>query len=444
MKSHPQPFQGGPCQVVVLSVGVLLACTAAGFADETSGTATASESAAETSPAGALDGDRFSTTPGALWKGTAAQAWWQFSFAAPTDVGAILQINGDDPHLLTNAPRNYAWQISQDGQTWRTLPETVVHSERRMFRIHRLRAPVSARHLRLMINLSLGAAPSIREIEFYPTTDAAIPWNDWIVAVSSVEEPESAGIGMRFVDLARECEGWKDVQAQCVWHGDFDPEFVTVEPRPLCAFLSGSYLEWCQCAREPWRGVQQVLTSRRLPMWGACGGAQILAILDETGVDAPWDCPRCRDPQHPLSPVYSHIGHLGPAPCGDYNQSVGERGLFEVQVVAHDPVFQGLPQSFTILESHIGQIDYVPSGWTRIVTKGPNGHTDNQCLRVNDCPIYSAQFHMESYADTKSASIPIMSNFLRLAKEWGGYNPQATPLPTPDSIGETAGGQPAP
>src|SRR5690606_23110300 len=117
---------------------------------------------------------------------------------------------------------------------------------------------------------------------------------------SSDEDPENVLEGRKFVQLARACEGWEDVPVQCVWHGDFDETFVSAEPRPLCAFLSGSYLEWCQCSRQPWRGVQQVLASRRLPMWGACGGGQILAILEETGVDQPWDCPRCRDPKAPL------------------------------------------------------------------------------------------------------------------------------------------------
>ena len=190
-------------------------------------------------------------------------------------------------------------------------------------------------------------------------------------------------------------------------------------------------------------GVQAVLKSRNLPMWGACGGAQVFALLEETGVDQPWDCPRCRNKDNPLSPIYSHIGHLADAPCGDYSQNIGERGTFKMQVVADDPTFKGLPSIFDIHESHIGQIDYVPEGWTRVVTKGPGAHTENQVLRVKDCPIYSAQFHMETYANTPENSIQIMSNFLKLAKEWGGYNPNAERLQMPGSLddsGDESGG----
>ena len=309
-----------------------------------------------------------------------------------------------------------------------------------LYRIHRLQRPISTRYLRLQINQSYsddpaqreyGQAAALREVEFYPTTDAEIDFEDWIIAVSSVEAPDYYGAGPPFISLARECEGWENVPAQWIWHGDFDLDFVSTEPRPLCAFFSGSGLEWCQRSREPWRGVQEVLESRALPMWGACGGAQAFAILEETGVDRPWDCPRCRDPENPLSPVYSHIGHTGHASCGDYSQNIPERGLFTMRKVANDPVFEGLTL-FEIAEGHIGQIDYVPEGWTRVVTKGPGALTVNQCLRISDAPIYAAQFHCESYSKTREASQQIMSNFLQLAQRWGGYNPDAERLSPPE------------
>ena len=78
----------------------------------------------------------------------------------------------------------------------------------------------------------------------------------------------------------------------------------------------------------------------------------------------------------------------------------------------------------------MGQIAYVPPGWTRVVTNGPGALTENQCLRMNDRYIYAAQFHIEM-AGTPETSRKIMSNFLRLAHEWGGYNPQGRPIPGP-------------
>ncbi len=365
--------------------------------------------------AGAADGDRFSCQPHHMWQSTAAKCWWQIQFAEPRRVGAILQINGDHPVRLQNSPRNYAWQWSHDGVVWSTLRETVVCHETRLFRIHRLQRSLETTYLRCMVFLADGSAATLREVEFYADTDAAIPFDHWIVSVGSFEDREQTFTDTRFIDLARQCPGWEQVPAQLVWHGEVTPEYVKVEPRPLCLFLSGSFLEWCQCSREPWRGIQQIVKQRSIPIWGSCGGAQILAILEETGVDQPWDCPRCRDPAQPLLSVYSHIGHTGPAPCGDYQANIGERGRFQMRKVADDAALAGLPELFEVMESHVGQIAHVPNGWTRLVTNGPGALTENQCLRVRDYPVYAAQFHIEMEG-TPETSRQIMTNFLELAR----------------------------
>ncbi|MFM8475701.1 MAG: alpha/beta hydrolase-fold protein, partial [Planctomycetaceae bacterium] len=96
---------------------------------------------------------------------------------------------------------------------------------------------------------------------------------------------------------------------------------------------------------------------------------------------------------------------------------IGERGKFQMKIERPDPAFEGLPEIFEIVESHIGQINHVPKGWHRLVTKGPGAHTVNQCLRTDDGPTYAAQFHMEMYQSTVETSKQIMSNFLRVAQE---------------------------
>jgi hypothetical protein len=159
-------------------------------------------------------------------------------------------------------------------------------------------------------------------------------------------------------------------------------------------------------------------------MWASCGGAQGLAILAETGVDQPWDCPHCRDPQHPKTPIYTHVGHTGKRPCGDYSACIFERGPFPVRQTAADPVFRGLPRIFTAMESHCGQIEWPPRGWTLIAGAGPGAQTKTQCLRMNDRYIYAAQFHIEM-TGAPQTSRQIMGNFLALAKTWGGYNPKS-------------------
>jgi len=438
--------------LLLASCAILLADTldhpicVAGAADMPAGAvATASSTARGTTPAGAKDGDRFSVEPAAGWRGADGSEswWWQVEFPEPLWVSAILQVNGDQPTSLASAPRRYVWQWSADGQTWNDLKETATQDERRLFRLHRWAEPCRAKSLRIVIHQATGTAPVLREVEVY-ADPAKVCFPDWIIAVSTTTENQSLpGPAEAFVKLARECDGWQQTPAQVIWLGDFNEAFVAAQPQPLCALLSGNFLEWCQQSREPWRGVQEVLQHKNLPLWASCGGAQALAILQETGVDRPWDCPRCRDPHDPHSPVYSHIGHVGPSKCGAYDQNVWERGTYTMQLVARDPVFAGLGDVFEVQESHVGQIAYVPPGWTRVVTNGPGALTENQCLRMNDRYIYAAQFHIEM-TGTPENSQRILGNFLRLAREWGGYNPQGQPVPSPESCSSADDATPRP
>ena len=409
--------------VSVCMAWMLLAiCIRAGAAGTP--TVTASTSQSGSAPAGVVDGDRFSSATNHAWKGTAGQSnwWWQIQFAEPRNLGAILQIQGDHSFVFQNSPRKYVWQGSLDGGTWHDLPGTSVEQERRLYRIHRLTGRQKVRFVRIRIATVEGSYPTLREVEFYDNPREHIPFPDWIIAVNTTHDPRLPGHGIEFIPLAKSCPGWESLEAQQVWLGSFDEAFCQVEPRPLCAFLSGNFKDWCQVDREPWRGTQGILKKGRLPIWASCGGAQGLAILATVGVDKPWDCPHCRDPLNPKVPIYTHLGHTDKTPCGDYSACLFERGPHEVRQVTHDPAFRGLPEGFKVMESHCGQIEWPPPGWDFIVTAGPGTQTKSQCLRVKGRPIYAAQFHIEM-AGTPEVSRRIAGNFLGIAKDWGGFRP---------------------
>jgi hypothetical protein len=378
----------------------------------------ASSSAPESFPRGAVDGDRFSLEPTRLWRGAAGRSnwWWEVAFPEPRSIGAILQITGDHAFVLRNAPVRYVWQISTDGIVWMDLDETRQPGERRSYRVHRLTQAHRVKGLRLRIDAATGTAPVIREVEIYGTTNAVITFPDWIIAVNTTHDGTLPGEGQAFIPLAQSCAGWTNLQAQQVWLDAFSPDFIAAEPRPLAAFLSGNFKDWCEVDRELWRGTQHVLRERTVPIWASCGGAQGLAILAETGVDQPWDCPHCRDPRHPRLPIYTHIGHTGVRPCGDYSACIHERGPHAVAKVGEDTVFRGLPRSFQVMESHCGQIEWPPAGWSLIATAGRGTLTRSQCLRLDGKPIYAAQFHIELDGTPENSRV-IMSNFLTLAKQ---------------------------
>ncbi len=385
----------------------------------------ASSSLVESPAGGAKDGNRFSSLDGAAWQGHAESArgwWWQEDFSAPRRVGSILQINGQAGECLACGPRDYVWQFSNDGESWSDLNETRITNEQRTFRLHRLKHAVEAKWFRLRIDAatSSDAGPVLREVEFYPETDSPVAFPDWVLSVNITDRPASKD-GLGHVEVLRAAVVDEPIPAQHTDVSVVTPDFVSVEPRPLCMFLSGSYRDWCEVDRVDYRGIEQILTQRLLPIWGSCGGCQLLAILAETGTHQTWDCPHCRDTRAPKLPIYTHI-HCTPAPgtrlkCGAYDTCEFERGPHLLQIVHADPVLAGLPTSgqFTCQESHCGQVEYLPKGWSLLVTHGPGGKTKNQLMKVDGYPIYAAQFHIDMGGD--HAKI-LAKNFLDVARRW--------------------------
>lgn len=391
-------------------------------------------------PGGAYDGHRYEASVGNCWKGAAGQSsWtWQVNFSIPRQIGSILMIMGEPGdnsdkmrYTQRNSPSNYKWQYSDDGTTWYDIDETIITGDKRIFRILRLDTAIIANHLRLVVYGCVGDYPTIREIELYDNTDANIAFEDWLVAVDITNEPGPPyGNTEWFIELARRCSGWENVQGQQIWVGSFNEAFLNIEPYPLCMFISGSFDEWCQVTRSYFTGLQEVVLNGNIPIWGSCGGAQVLGLINEPGCQNPWDCPRCRYVHSPAwSPIYRHIGYLNPGiepqACGDYSNCIYESGAYLIKQVVSDPVFAGLSDPFYALESHCGELAYLPSGWFQIGGKGPGTLTNLQCYRKVDRYIYGAQFHIENdyNSDTNSNAIKIMTNFLGVAQGWGGYNP---------------------
>lgn len=381
----------------------------------------ASNAQADFPASAAADGDRFSTQRGKFWKGiNSSKAWqWVADFGEPVSIGSILQIMGDEESFDSAAPISYVWQVSDDGATWRDLESTRMKADRRLYRIHRLSQPVRTTHLRLSITSTAGPPPSLREVEVYAESKAAISFPDWFFVVNS-QDHETVAACYMFYDLVRKCDGWNAATGQFLWHGHFDKENALAEPRPVCALLTGSTRDWCEVDRHSWLGVEKVLNDGQLPMWGACGGGQVLGILSDVGSGVPWDCPKCRDAHDPKLRIYGHIGLIDGSKavsCGDYSNNVYEIGPTAVKVVGNDPVFTGLPKEFLVPEYHCGQLEYVPKGWDLLVTKGPGGKTAVQCIKKRDACIYAVQFHIEMQG-TPETSRQIMSNFLSRAKQW--------------------------
>ena len=407
------------------------------------GKATASSEWQHSYPASAAnDGDRYSCGEGQCWRGAkGASPWtWQIDFAKPTRVAKVYQIMGSDLHVRRFAPTDYVWQWSENGTAWHDISGSAVTDDTRIFRVVQFTAPVRAHHFRMRITAATDDAPSLREIEMYTSSQDSVISDPWFYVVITEMTAKLPGWGADFVNTARKCVGWGNVQAQFVMVRDFKETILQPEPRPLCAFLSGSLQDWCQVDRSDYEGVEGVLKNRNLPMWASCGGCQLLLILTAHGTKVPWICPHCewnrpdyyKAAPHPFN--YGHIHCQGQPRCGEYN-CVMEKGDYDLRKLLPDPALSGVPDLFNVNESHMGEIKWVPSDWVLIATKGPRGLTVNQIMRVRNRYVYAAQCHVEASGRDRLA---ICKNFLDLAKSWGGYNPNGEDVPDPSNQNSVA------
>ena len=394
---------------------------------------TASSTDDGASAAGAMDGDRYGLSNGTFWRGRASEKawWWQVEFDSPRLVGAIEQIVGDHPFVFHNAPRRYQWQGSLDGHHWFDLFAMLKTPEERIARMHRLRRPRLTRWMRMNVAEAAGDRPTLREVVFHEDPQARVSFPEWIVVVNVTDDGHLPGQGEEFIPLAQSVA--PALRAQQILLTTLTPEFLSVEPKPLCVFLSGSFKDWCEVDRSHWRGTQSVMKQGRTPMWASCGGAQALGLISEYGVDRKWDCPHCPRSQGRATPLYGHIGHTAAKPCGEYSACVFERGPFQAKQVGVDPIFAGLSEEFTVMESHCGQLEWTPAGWDLVATSGAGTKTEVQCVRKTGTPIYAAQFHIEM-TGAEENSKTLMRNFLTLARRWVAEGNRDTANPSRPSF----------
>ena len=211
-----------------------------------------------------MDGDRFSTA--------ASSATGKESRATRAGGGksSSPRFATSEPSFrslaITNLPcatrrKRYVWQASLDGLRWDDLEETATDDERRIFRFHRLSHSRKARWMRLAIATAEGEAPALREVEFYGDPHAEIAFPPWAVVVSTTGSSKVPGEGgAAFRRLARSCRGLGPAPSSRTsgW-AISQSDFIAAEPRPLCAFLSGNFIDWCQQKREQWRGTADIL-----------------------------------------------------------------------------------------------------------------------------------------------------------------------------------------
>ena len=180
--------------------------------------------------------------------------------------------------------------------------------------------------------------------------------------------------------------------------------------------ISGNATGWHHYAPSDLAHLYDIIRAAEWPILGFCGGHQLIAMAHGSQV-APM---RHLRPGEPDITTLSAPGYLK------------EWGFMPVDVVEADPILDGLGVSPVFLQVHHCEIKDLPAGF-RILASSKDCRI--QMMRQIDQPIYSTQFHLESYTETaydrrnplvnlvypdgypeaRPAGRDLLANFLRIA-----------------------------
>ena len=88
------------------------------------------------------------------------------------------------------------------------------------------------------------------------------------------------------------------------------------------------------------------------------------------------------------------------------------REFKEVKLIASDPIFDGLPGSIRVSESHRQALSRVPEGFRHLAESATS---QVEAIRHQTRPIYGLQFHPERSDEKHPHGRMIIQNFLKLA-----------------------------
>jgi GMP synthase (glutamine-hydrolysing) len=171
---------------------------------------------------------------------------------------------------------------------------------------------------------------------------------------------------------------------------NISPEHVkTLSPSHI--ILSGQSHPWDKYSRDELAGVFYVIQNARQPILGVCGGLQQMALAFGARVD-----------------LIERV-----APGQGYEGALRERGFCSVELEEsnRNGIFAGLPEQFTVWESHCDEVKQLPEDFVRTAK---NEVSEIQAMQHTSLPLFGVQFHPELFDDDHPHGRTILENFLRM------------------------------
>ncbi len=171
-----------------------------------------------------------------------------------------------------------------------------------------------------------------------------------------------------------------------------------IEPWAVCHSGGGTpHDEYDVLEREDYTWL---ITESEIPQIGFCGGHQLIGEMFGAEVDIMREL---ADDEADLHPEY-HPGQFK------------EWGIWPVEIVADDLLFDGLSSPIRVRMAHRSEIKELPEGFRLLAS---SADCRIEAMVHEEWPLYGTQFHPESRMEHYPDGHAIVSNFFRIAREWG-------------------------
>jgi GMP synthase (glutamine-hydrolysing) len=167
--------------------------------------------------------------------------------------------------------------------------------------------------------------------------------------------------------------------------------------RPAFLALSPNGTPWCRYKgrnRENldnfFNALKVVIEQMEVPVVGICGGHQALAL--------------------------AFGGKVGPIrggedDCFPYTNKPTERGRHNVQVIAKDPIFDGMGETINLVQNHFDEVKRLPTGFIHLAQ---NDLSRFQIIKHATKPVYGIQAHTEYFYSARPDGGTLLRNFLKI------------------------------
>jgi len=175
------------------------------------------------------------------------------------------------------------------------------------------------------------------------------------------------------------------------------PELIA-ELRPWAVCHSGKSTPFEEYDVLQHRGYRWLVRESGIPQIGFCGGKNAIVAIFGGSAGRMREL-RPDDPD--LAPQYRP---------GWFK----EWGVWPIEIVAEDPLFDGLTSPMRIWVMHCGETSVVPDGF-RLLASSADCRV--QALVHERLPIYATQFHPERRQEEYPDGFRLLSNFFNIARE---------------------------